>query len=80
MKPIEHEHRNDILKAPPNSDNVNDLPIARIVFENNVNAVESCWEMTDEELEIIKTTKKVYFTCFGVTHPPILITAKSHIK
>lgn len=80
MKPIKHEHTNDILKAPANSDNVEDLPIARICFDNGVNAIESCWEMTDEELEIIKKSKKIYFTCFGVTHPPILITAKSHIK
>ena len=42
MKAIRTDKSNDTLKAPPDSENVYDLPITRIVFEDGVNAVESC--------------------------------------
>jgi hypothetical protein len=79
MKAIRTDKSNDTLKAPPDSENVYDLPITRIVFEDGVNAVESCWEISPEEMEIILKTKKIYFTCFGVTHPPIILKAESFI-
>ena len=80
MKAVKHPKETNMLKAPPGADNVSDLSIARLVFDNNIPAVESCWEISAEELEIIMKTKKIYFTCLGQTHPPVTLTAESHIR
>jgi hypothetical protein len=80
MKPIETSSTNSILKAPQDSENVIDLPITRLQYMDGTHAVESCWEMSEEELEIVKKTGRVYFACFGQTHPPILLSAKSQLE
>ncbi len=78
MKPIETEHTNSILKAPPGQENeVMDLPITRLNFDDGTRGVESCWKLSKEELDEVMRTGKVYFTCMGDTHPPILLTTKS---
>jgi len=78
MKPIETEHTNSILKAPPGQENeVMDLPITRLQFDDDLSGVESCWELSKEELDEVTRTGRVYFTCMGDTHPPILLTTKS---
>lgn len=79
MRPVTDKHANSILRAPDGSTDVVDLPITRLEYKNGVTAIESCWELSDEELEIIKKTKKVYFICQGSTHPPILLQAKSEL-
>ncbi len=80
MKPVKELYYNDVLKAPKDSENVDDLPIARIKFNDGQQAVESCWELTDEELQEVLKSKKVYFTCMGKTHPPIILSTKTLIK
>lgn len=80
MKPIKTENSNSILRAPEGSENVDDLPITRLEFTDGTRAVESCWELSEEELEIIKKTGRVYFLAIGVTHPPILLSAKSQVE
>lgn len=78
MKPIRTDTTNCILKG--NSDNVDDLPVARFEFEDGVQAVESCWELSKEEIEQIVKTGKVYFLALGVTHPPILLSTEQLSK
>lgn len=80
MKPVETKNTNSILRAPEGSDNVIDLPITRLKYEDGSNAVESCWELSEEELKKIIETKKIYFVCMGVTHPPILLSAESQLE
>lgn len=78
MKPIKTEHTNSVLKAPPGQENeVMDLPIARLQFDDGSRGVESCWELSKEELEEVMITGRIHFTCMGDTHPPILLTTKS---
>lgn len=80
MKPVKTKNANSVLRAPNDSDNVDDLPITRVQYEDGTHAVESCWEMSEEELEIIKKTGKVFFLAIGATHPPILLSAKSQLE
>lgn len=80
MKPIKNKNTNSILRAPEGSKNVIDLPITRIKYEDGSHAVESCWELSKEELEKVKETGKVYFVCMGDTHPPILLSAESQLE
>lgn len=79
MKPIETKNTNSILKAPKGALNVVDLPITRFAFKDGRNAVESCWELSETEIEKIKETGKIYFVALGNTHPPILLSAKSQL-
>lgn len=78
MKPITTEHTNSVLKVPEGQEKeVMDLPITRLKFGDGTRAVESCWELSKEELEEVKKTGRIHFTCIGNTHPPILLTTKS---
>jgi len=77
MKPVKTENTNSILKAPSGSDNVVDLPVTRLEYQGGAKAIESCWELSKEELEKIKVTGRIFFVCMGETHPPILLSAKS---
>ena len=38
--------------------------------------VLSKWQLTDEELEEVKRTGVVWFSCWGNTHPPMWISGK----
>jgi hypothetical protein len=80
MKPIKTNTTNAILGAPQGNENVDDLPITRLEFPDGAHAVESCWQLSEEELEIIKKTGKVYFLAIGDTHPPILLSTKSQLE
>lgn len=78
MKAIVTEHTNSVLMAPENQrDEVADLPIARVQFQDGTRAVESCWELSKEEIEEVKRTGRIYFVCMGDTHPPIVLRDKS---
>ena len=80
MRPIKTKNTNAVLKAPPDSANVIDLPITRIRYEDGTQAVESCWELTEEEIKKITETKRIYFICVSVTHPPILLSVESEVE
>lgn len=77
MKPVKTENSNAVLKG---YENVEDLPITRLQYEDGTHAVESCWELSKEELEKVKETGKVFFVCIGDTHPPVLLSAKSQLE
>lgn len=76
MKPVKTEKSISVLKG---YGEVADLPIIRLEFDDGSHAVESCWQLSKEELEKVKETGKVYFVCMGDTHPPILLSAKSQL-
>lgn len=80
MKAIKTENSNSVLKAPEGSTNVYDLPITRLVYEDGTNAVESCWELSKKEIELVKQTGKIYYVCLGKTHPPILLSTESQLE
>lgn len=80
MKPIITQNTNSVLKAPKGSDNVTDLPITRFEYADKIRAVESCWELSKEELKRVKETGRIYFVCMGDTHPPILLSTKSQLE
>lgn len=77
MKAVKTETSNCILKG--NSDDVIDLPVTRLVYGDGTHAIESCWVLSEEEMNEVQKTGKVYFRCFGDTHPPILLSTKSAI-
>lgn len=81
MRPVKTDKTNLILIPPKGSENnVGELPATKytIKTENNeLDCVMSCWELSDEELDLIKTTKRIYFHIYGDKHPPIMLTPYS---
>lgn len=51
MKPVITETTNTFLKAPLENPEVIDLPITRFKFDNGTIGIESCWELSEEELK-----------------------------
>lgn len=81
MKAIVTEHTNSVLMAQEDQKNeVADLPITRVQFQDGTRAVESCWELSKEEIEEVMRTGRVYFVCMGDTHPPIVLRDKSLLE
>jgi hypothetical protein len=75
MKAIRTELCTDILYG--DGKKVYDLPITKIKFSDDIIGIESCWELSDEELKDIIKTKRIYFLCISESHPPIALSTKS---
>ena len=75
MIPIKTETTNCIMKGP--SPDVMDLPVTRYNYSDNISGVESCWQLSEEEILKVVETGKIYFNIWGSTHPPILLSTES---
>lgn len=64
-KAINFKEENFILKGK----GCEDLPVLAASDKRLV----SCWELSDEELEEVKKTKKIWLIVHGM-HPPVSIT------
>lgn len=80
MKPVITDTTNSVLKAPSGHPEVIDLPITKFKFDNGTSGVESCWELSEEELKKVKETGKIYFVCAGATHPPIMLSSEAMVE
>jgi hypothetical protein len=69
MKPVEFPEQNMILRpAKGTEDYVQPLPC----YNNGAQTI-SCWELTDEEVEEVVKTRRIYMGVFGgVSSPPVL--------
>ncbi|GAA4362120.1 hypothetical protein GCM10023185_29740 [Hymenobacter saemangeumensis] len=73
--PVQFDEANTVLRAAPGTESwVRDLPIYRQYADGvNDQCVVSCWELSPEEQAEVARTGRVYFQCFGTTHPPVSI-------
>lgn len=73
MNPIKHASTNAVLQPPPGTtpDQVQPLPITRVVFESGIPAVWSYWQPSDEERSAIAAGAAVRLSIWGHTHPPL---------
>lgn len=78
MVPVITNTTNVILVAPEGQEgSVGKLPSTRYVLhtpDGDMPSICSCWELSDEEIEKLKETKRIYFHTYGETHPPIMLT------
>lgn len=76
MKPIKIETCNAVYTL----EGCNDLPVTKYINEaTNEEGVESCWELTPDEIKQIQETGKVYLYIQGNVVPPVLLTTESCI-
>ncbi len=74
--PASFDESNDCLGPPQgmSEDQVSSLSIARVVDEEGVPTVISCWKLTREELNEIKATGRVWLGICGLSMPPAWIS------
>lgn len=76
MKPIKTETCNAVYTL----EGCNDLPVTKYTNDaNNECGVESCWELTPDEIKQIQETGKIYLYIQGNVIPPVLLTTESCI-
>lgn len=76
MKPVKTETCNAVYKL----EGCQDLPVTKYINkENNEGGVESCWELTPDEIKQIQETGKIYLYIQGGIVPPVLLTTESCI-
>lgn len=73
MKPVTNKNTNKLYIRQ----DCNDLPGAAYKYEDGTPAIETCWELSDKELEIINKTKRIYVQQQGETLPPMALTVES---
>lgn len=55
----------------------NDLPATLFRLPDGHLEVETCWELTDEDLEHLIKNRRIYLYTMGRTLPPMLLSAES---
>lgn len=73
MKSIKRKTTNTIFKRP----DCFDLPGTKYKYEDETPAIETCWQLSKEELEKVKKTGKIYIQQEGETLPPMAVSASS---
>jgi hypothetical protein len=77
-KGVAFPQANAALGAPTPEDaaagTVYALPVHRYRDLDNNPQVLSKWQLTPEELEEVRRTGVVWFSCWGTTHPPMWIS------
>lgn len=73
MKPIKTKTTNTVFKRP----DCFDLPGTKYKYSDETPAIETCWELSDEDFEKIKKTRKIYIQQEGETLPPMAVSSSS---
>ena len=76
MKPIKTDTTNTVFTAK----DCFDLPGTRYKYEDGTPGIETCWELTDEEVQEIIKNKRVFVYVLGETVQPMFVTANSSIE
>ena len=75
MKGVQYKHANCVLLG--GKPDVYDLPICKFEYSDGQEAIESCWQMTFKERLRALFHGKIYFQCWGRTHPPVLLSTRA---
>lgn len=73
MKPVKNKNTNTTYMR----EDCRDLPGAAYKYEDGTPAIETCWELSKKDLEIINKTKKIYVQQEGLTLPPMMLSVES---
>ena len=78
MIPANFEESNMVLNRPDEmtSDDCDPLSVCKTETVDGFPVVISCWKVTQEELEEIQKTGRVWLTVYGHTMPPVILGNK----
>lgn len=75
MKPINFKQQNTVLEKP---ENMKDSECSALPTFRDGKQCISCWELSEQDLEEINKTKKVYLGVLsGNTQPPVFLTVQT---
>ncbi len=79
MHPKEFKESNFRFTKPAGTtdDQVKPLPVHRGTTTDNKPVIVSCWELSDEELEELARTKKLWLLIYGNGMSPVSIQTES---
>ena len=75
MIPVKTKHSNLTLI----DEDCGELPATLVINNAGQKELETCWELSDDDLKHIIENRKIYIYTMGLTVPPMLITAESLI-
>lgn len=75
MKAIKTDTTNTVFTAK----DCFDLPGTRYKYEDGSPGIETCWELTDDEVKEIVKNKRVFVYVLGETVQPMFVAAHSSI-
>lgn len=77
--PTSFEESDSVLDKPEGSsyDQCEPLAIKRVVTPDGIPCVVSCWKATQEELDEIVRTGRVWLTVWGNTMPPACVSGST---
>ena len=75
MKPIKTEHSNAVFVK----EGCLDLPGTEYKYDDGTPGVETCWELSPEELEQVKKTGRIFLYTLGSSVPPMFLSTKSEL-
>lgn len=73
MKPVKTEYSNITFVA----EGCGDLPATLFLHPEGHEEVETCWELSDADIERILRDRRIYLYTVGRSVPPMAITAQS---
>lgn len=76
MKAVRTEHTNSVFTK----EGCFDLPGTSYRYDDGTPGIETCWELSDEEIEQITKDRKVFVYMQGNTVPPMFLSVKSELK
>lgn len=75
MKPVKTDYSNALYRKK----GCYDLPGTAYRCDDGTPGVETCWELSPEELEVVKKTGRIYLYTLGEGIPPMLLTVESDL-
>lgn len=75
MKPIRTKTTNAIYEA----EGCGDLPVTYYKEDDEV-YIESCWELTSEEIKQVQETGKIYLSIRSEVVPPVSLSTETFIE
>lgn len=76
MEPIRTETTNAVFTK----EGCFDLPGTRYEYEDEECGVETCWQLTEEEIQRVARDGRIYVYMMGQTVPPMSLSTETCIK
>lgn len=77
MVPTDFEGSNLVLGKPPEMLDEDCTPLnVRIGQESGYPVIVSCWKLTQEEVDELIKTGRIYLTVYGQMMPPVSLSGK----
>lgn len=75
MEPISTKNTNTVFTR----EGCFDLPGTKYLYKDGTSGIETCWQLTDEEIQQVVKEGRIYVYMMGQTVPPMFLATESQI-